>query len=55
MWILSQFKKKKGKPKSGDSSKGALTLISQEVTKDIIDGTWNRKGATVTSGGKNGP
>ena len=29
--------------------------FSQEVTKDIIDGVWNRKRATVTSGGEKGP
>ena len=47
--------KRESKPQSGGSGKGALTLISQEVSKDIIDGVWNRKGATVTSGGKKGP
>ena len=56
MWIISQLiKERESKPESGGSGEGALTLISQEVTKDIINGVWNRKRATVTSGGKKGP
>ena len=39
MWIISQLiKERESKPKSGGSGEGALTLISQEITKDIING-----------------